>query len=281
MHRPGFCFANTQILVASVVMALLSAAPVLGQGPAPAPAPAVNEDEARAHFLLGRSHHDKGQFAQAAAEFEKAYASSGKATLLYNLFVAYRDANESAKAADALRRYLRDEPNVENRPQLEAKLAAMEASLASQPTPPPAGEPAPEPAQPAEPPAAPVTDVEAASEPDEPSTFPVGPVVVMGVGGAMVLTSVITGIMASGKESDLEKGCPEKTNCPAELEDTKSSGETLALVTDVLLFGGLATAGAGLAWLLLGGSDGGEASEPAAAVYCGPGACGGSVRVSF
>jgi tetratricopeptide (TPR) repeat protein len=262
------------------------AAPAPGAAPGSAAATTKSEDEARAHFLLGRSFHDKGEFAKAAEQFELAYAASGRPALLYNLFVAYRDANDAKHAADALRRYLALEQNVENRPQLEAKLEAMDAALAAQVIEEAANpQPAQEEAQPSdEPQPVPVSDVEPMTEPEE-SSFPIGPVIVMGVGGAMMLGSIATGLMASGAQSDLEKECPTRMNCSADLEDTASKGETMALVTDILLFGGIAVAAGGAAWLLLG-SGGSESSASArdathASVMCTDKACAASVRGSF
>jgi tetratricopeptide (TPR) repeat protein len=262
------------------------AAPAPGAAPGSAAATTKSEDEARAHFLLGRSFHDKGEFAKAAEQFELAYAASGRPALLYNLFVAYRDANDAKRAADALRRYLALEQNVENRPQLEAKLEAMDAALAAQVIEEAANpQPAQEEAQPSdEPQPVPVSDVEPMTEPQE-SSFPIGPVIVMGVGGAMMLGSIATGLMASGAQSDLEKECPTRMNCSADLEDTASKGETMALVTDILLFGGIAVAAGGAAWLLLG-SGSSESSARArdathASVMCTDKACAASVRGTF
>jgi len=283
-------------LCAVLVLLAFTASTATAQGPAPAAAPGAsqaekNEDVARAHFLLGRSHHDRGEFAKAAEQFELAYAASGRPALLYNLFVAYRDANDAKRAADALRRYLELEKNVENRPQLEAKLEAMEAALAAQlieEAANKAAEPDPQQAAPApqshEPEPVAMADVEPAAEPEE-SAFPVGPVIVMGVGGAMMLGSIATGVMAKSAQSELEDMCPTRMDCGGDLEDTKSKGETMALVTDVLLFGGLAVAAGGAAWWLLG-SGGSESSASArdathASLACTTTACAASVRGTF
>jgi tetratricopeptide (TPR) repeat protein len=272
------------------------------------------EEQARAHFRLGRAHYDNGNFAQAGAEFEEAYRISQRAALLYNIYLAYRDANDTRKAADALRKYLQLEKDIENRGQLESRLAALDHALASeaQPaaaTPAQVATPAPAaaPSQPLTPspltpvreaaPEAPETEpapeaATAASAPHS-SSFPVVPVVLMGTGGAMIATSIVTGLMAVSKQSewdDARKTCLREDNCalirPArvtELNDIKSSGQTLAVVTDSLLFGGLAVAGTGVAlWLLDSGS--GESARPSAtsaALACVPGACHASLRTSF
>lgn len=252
-----------------------------------------NEDEARAHFLLGRSLHDRGEFLKAAQEFELAYSSSGRAALLYNIFVAYRDANDAVRATDALRRYLAEEPNVENRGQLEAKLAAMEGVAKEQAEQQKAAEEArkareaEEQAQSQEESAANQQAVDqAGGEPAqvEDKGFPIGPVIVMGVGGVMILSSIGTGVVASGAQSELEDGCPTRMNCDPSLQDTKDKGETFALVTDVLLFGGIAVAGAGTAWLLIDMMSGDEAApEPAtsAGLACSASGCMGTLRGKF
>ena len=52
------------------------------------------ENQAREAFERGRIHYDNGDFARAAGAFEEAYKLSGREGLLYNLYLAYRDANE-------------------------------------------------------------------------------------------------------------------------------------------------------------------------------------------
>lgn len=248
-------------------------------------ASAEAEDEARAHFLLGRSHFDAGQFAKAAAEFEEAYRISQRPALLYNLYVSYRDGGDTKNAARTLRLYLEKEPVIESRAQLEARLAVLEGMVqregdAKEAAPAPQETEAPAPA----PTAVPEQPTQEASPPpdatyeDAPGGTSVVPFVIMGVGGAMVLGSIATGLMASSAQSDLEDMCPTRMNCPASVTDTQSRGETMALVTDVLLFGGIAVAGTGAALWLLGTFD---EREPVAAAACGPGGCMASMSMRF
>lgn len=265
-----------------------SARPVAAEGGTSA---AEDEERARAHFRLGRAHYDNGDFPQAAVEFEEAYRISQRAALLYNIYLAYRDANDTRSAAEALRKYLALEKNIENRGQLESKLAALDHSLAENPQPSaaPAGKPAATAAAPApqrtpaaeaaapQPAPAAALQPTAAKAADKP--FPVLPVVLMGTGGAMIAGSVVTGLMAAGKHNkwETEKDACERANScdeysperAAELNALKSSGQTLAIVTDVLLFGGIAAAGTGVALFFL---DSGTES-PRASVSCGIGTC--------
>jgi tetratricopeptide (TPR) repeat protein len=257
---------------------------------------AENEERARGHFRLGRAHYDNGDFARAAVEFEEAYRISQRAALLYNIYLAYRDANDTRNAAEALRKYLALEKNIENRGQLESRLAALDRSLAENPQ--PSAAPAlaagatTAPAQPLTP-AAETAPAEAApaaalatSEPSQAEKpFPVVPVVLMGTGGAMLVGSIVTGLMAVGKHSEWEeakKDCDASGSCSGlsqaeadELNDLKSSGQTLAIVTDILLFGGLAVAGTGVALFFLSSGDESAPapSGPQASLACGPLAC--------
>lgn len=252
------------------------------------------EDKARAHFRLGRAHYDNGNFAEAAVEFEEAYNVSQRAALLYNIYLAYRDANNTEKAAWSLKLYLEKEENIENRAQLQARLRALEeanAAAAAAAAAAPAA--AAQPEQPVEElTATPAPDgaVEATEPPEKKSNLV--PFILMGTGGAMVITGIATGIMASGKKSDAEDLCPGLTNCKEEtkqeIQSLSDSQGTLALVSDIMMFGGIAVAGTGaVLWVLNLMSDGGSeehatvAYKPTANLACMPGACHGTMSMNF
>jgi hypothetical protein len=118
------------------------------------------------------------------------------------------------------------------------------------------------------------------------------PIILMGGGGALIVGSVVTGIMTLGKKStlsDASDACMKAGDCQAlspsrvaELNSDKSSGKTLALVTDILLFGGIAVAGTGAVLFFM--NRGKEETPPpttTASLACAPGACFGSVRSVF
>src|SRR4051794_20172946 len=48
--------------------------------------------EARQHFMIGKTLYDAGRFQQAAEEFDSAYQLSKRPQLLYNVYVAHREA---------------------------------------------------------------------------------------------------------------------------------------------------------------------------------------------
>lgn len=196
-----------------------------------------NEQAARAAFEQGRALYDGGNFAEAAASFEQAYRLSGRDALLYNLYLAYRDANEQQKAADALRTYLRKVEQIENRAQLEARLRSLDEGLSrardSQPA--PATAPAP---------------LDGTAPPPRRGARFWASVALTGVGGALLVSGLGTGIAAKRREGKLEDACVDKL-CPPALESTQERGQRLARSSDATLFGGLALAAGGTLLLLL------------------------------
>ena len=284
-HRPVACAAAL-----SLWLALASAVSVQAQAPQPAAPGAQSDSEevARQHFQLGRAQYENGAFREAALSFEHAYELSHREVLWYNIFLAYRDAGDNAKAANALRNYLTRVEKVDTRPQLEARLASLERLVQeeeqrkqqqaqAQAQQAEAQEQAPQPE------AAPESVSPTDAPPPEAKKSPsIVPFVLMGVGGAMIIGGVVTGAMASSKQSELEDNCMDKV-CDPKLQSLADEGKTLAVVTDVLLFGGIAAAGTGaVLWFLNNNDSSSEESAPVSATLsCGPKACGGRVGLRF
>ncbi len=295
------CSATLTGLVLSVLAAdALVPRAAQAQAPSATPAPGAvspeDEEKARGHFRLGRAYYDNGNFAQAAIEFEEAYRISQRSALLYNIYLAYRDANDTRHAAESLRKYLELQQDVENRGQLEARLAALDRSLADGTAPQPAAQAAAQPAaeaqqQPvaAQAEAAPAAAVQPSKPADEPKS--ILPWVLMGSGGALAIGGAVFWGMSSSKKSELSSKCPNMTCDPSkvtvkQVSDLKSSGSTLAAVGDALFFGGLAVAGTGVVLFILDAASGGNesapaASAPTASLVCLPGSCAGAVAMKF
>jgi hypothetical protein len=207
------------------------------------------EAEARGAFARGKQAYDAGEFDTAAQAFQEAYALSKRPGLLYNLYLAYRDANRQADAAEALRSYLALDPAVPNRPQLEARLKALDLGLAERKA-------AAEQGAPAEPvPVAPSVIAPVVESPSTAAEAPapegrswLGPTLVMGAGAALALGAIVPGAMAAGKASDLADGCSGNV-CDASLSQVDHDRKVLALTSDLMLFGGLGVAAGGAAWL--------------------------------
>ncbi len=256
--------------------------------------------QARRVFRIAQAHYDNGEFEEAAEGFDEAYRLSQRPQLLYNMYIAHRDAQNLPRAADALRRFLEEVPDAPDRDQLNSRLERMEEALASGSSAtitPEDDEDRIDPnamdgdsASGASPETTEGSEPDVASTGDEPTTapaddgsgasLPVPAIIVGSAGVGLIVAGVITGALASSAQSELEEGCPTRVGCDPALEDTLNSGQTLAVVTDVLLFTGIAAVGAGVLMFFLMRDDG--ESEPApVAVGCGPHGCSATVRMGF
>lgn len=240
------------------------------------------EAQARDAFERGRIHYDNGDFARAAEAFEQAYKLSGREGLLYNIYLAYRDANEQEKAAEALRAYLTKVEVIENRPQLEARLSALDAGIAQRKQAAAQAEREREAREKAEREAAEAPQVAPETASPERGRWWLTPVAIMGAGGVIMAGSIATGVMSNKDAKKLEDQCPNG-DCAPSLKSTGDRGKTLAAVTDGLLFGGLAVAVVGGVLLLLKRPKSAEREEMAArpSVSCTRTSCSGSVTLRF
>jgi hypothetical protein len=108
----------------------------------------------------------------------------------------------------------------------------------------------------------------------------IGPYIVMGAGGALLIGSTVTGLMASSLHSKLEDRC--KNGCTeASVSSDKSKGKTLVTVTNVLLAGGLVTAAAGATWLIIGLMNSGQEQNTQVSAMCLGSGCAASVSGRF
>lgn len=250
----------------------LSSFMALGAGPVSAQQDADPDDEGRVHFRLGRAYYDSGRFDDAAREFQQAYDLTQRAALLYNIFVAHRDAGNLAAAITALRAYLQRVPDADQREQLEARLAVMERQLRDQ-----GDDPQPEPT-------APPSATAAVIAPAGPSSGGGGMWtpgwIIAGVGGAAIVAGIVTGAMALGEQSSLQSMC-DAGGCNPGFEGHRDTLGLLSGLTDVLLIGGLAVAATGVVLAFVISDGGGSSDQPRASVVCGPDGCMGALLGSF
>ncbi len=248
----------------------------------------LDDQAAREYFLAGRNLYALGRFSEAAGQFQQAYDLSHRKQLLYNLYVAYRDAGDREHAASSLHAYLdqmdASELDPTERHNLEARLHALDEGLAQDRA-------AREEAERA---AAEATrrDEEERARQERASggggasggASPV-PWIIAGVGGAALVVGVVTGIVALDAKSTLDAACDSNHVCPdtVELTDAYDRGSSLATATDVLFIAGGIVAAAGLTWgliqLLGGGVE--ESEPPPVAAWCGPSGCGATVGGTF
>lgn len=271
--------------------ACLALAIALGATRAHAQAAPGIDDEARIHFELARRYYDTGRFREAAQEFEEAYRLSPHDELLFNIYLAYRDAGEDARALESLRRFVASLPEgSERRAQLESRVRVLESRTAAAR----AGEEAPD----AEPEprealltselGAPLETPAPADAPEPPSGLGAAPWVIVGAGGVLLGGALVTGLLALDARASLDRECPTRTSCAPGFEDTQSTGEALAITTDVLWIAGATTALTGLVLAIVDAGSGGApaterqaASTPRVGAACGPRGCGLSLEGSF
>lgn len=200
------------------------------------------DDEARERFSLGRTFYEAGRFQQAAEEFAEAYRLSGRPQLLYNLYVANRDAGNWQAATDSLRGYLDKVPDAPDSITLRARLASLEIQNEQRKREQAEAASARKRATPV------LTRTEKIHSPV--------PWIVTASGGALLVGSIVTGVMAKKKDADLDDDCADEgTICPAWRRDDANKAYSLAIGTDVLWTVGAATALTGIVLWWTGALD--------------------------
>ncbi|QQR91613.1 MAG: hypothetical protein IPJ88_07795 [Myxococcales bacterium] len=236
-------------------------------------------DAAKAHFKAAQSLYEAGSFASAAKEFQEAYRLSNRAEILYNIYVAYRDAGEPEQAALYLEQYLEQVPNAPDRPQLEAKLESLKKLVSERENAKRAAEQKETSAE--------TNSAQAQHDSTEETSFTadVLPWILIGVGAAALATAAVTGIISLGKTSSIEDNCPGNI-CPSDydLASKRDSAQTFTTLSDVLLFGGagFAITGAVLLLVLDGSSEKSPRKESlSASAGCTMAFCGAALKGRF
>lgn len=231
---------------------------------------APDDEEARRLFRIGQAHYDHGDFTEAATEFESAYAQSHRPELLYNLYLATRDAGDLDRAREALRGYLDALPDADGAAALRARLAVMDRQAES----------AADDAHGSE-----STTDDADTTPSTPSpastegpTFGRSPVgwIVGGVGAAATIAAIITGVLALDRQSALTSQCAPDGTCASGFEADRDLGHTLAITTDVLGAVGAVGLAVGVTLLFVLDTGGSELRAE-----CGPQRCGAQLTLAF
>ena len=94
--------------------------------PSDAPPAPDADTQAWTLFVAGRDAYHGGDFAAAAAHWERAFALSGRPQLLLSLGNAFDHLSRPADAAQAIRQYLLLVPDASLRPTLEVRLGQLE-----------------------------------------------------------------------------------------------------------------------------------------------------------
>lgn len=243
----------------------------------------LDDERAREHFRIATAYYDEGRFREAAAQFEEAYELSRRPELLYNAYIAYRDAHETADAARTLESFLAESPDAPDRVNLQARLEELRRAVAEEE----AEQERLATAQAQAEAERRRAEAEAARAAQAESQPEIWPWIILGVGGATAIAGAVVAGLALNDANALLEMCTD-TRCMVSsqenLDEMRNEAKNLALAADIMLFGGGAIAVTGLILgLALGlpGGGGETADEPQATLECGPGFCGGRLRGSF
>ena len=146
------------------------------------------------HFSAAQEAFGAKHFKTAAAEFEAAYGITKDPVLLYNIGESYQKAGNGPKAVASYRQYLHDQPNAQDKAEVQRRIADIEAkgeklvdqsapgdtppAAATQPTTPPPGPaatPPPTPAPAATPPPPPTPPTPESTAPTTGAASPATP----------------------------------------------------------------------------------------------------------
>jgi hypothetical protein len=224
----------------------------------------------------------------------------GRTELLYNLFLAYRDAGDDAHAAETLRAYIPSLEAGERRTQLEARLRVLEQRMAggggseTEGGETEGGGATGDGTQGGGTGGSTAGTTSGGTE----GTGPTGsgaegasgggsgglgvvPWIVVGVGGALVVASIITGVLALDARSSLERMCSADGACPPGFESTQSSGQSLAITTDVLWITGALAIGTGVVLAILDMTSGSSSDQASVGGVCTGDGCVASISGRF
>jgi tetratricopeptide (TPR) repeat protein len=89
----------------------------------------ANPEEAKIHYQKGLSYYGVGKFAEAAAEYEKAFELNPDPAHLYNAAQTHRAAGNNKRALLLYQNYLRLFDNAPNRAQVERHIAQLKQAI--------------------------------------------------------------------------------------------------------------------------------------------------------
>lgn len=253
-------------------------------------------DLAKKHFELGNTYYEVSNYAQALAEFQKAYELEPLPGLIYNIARCHELLNNLKEAIAQYRLFLEKSPESKDRATVELRIKNLEKRLEqtreTSPTPPQAQAkpteavptPAASPRGNPEPPVAGVVTEEAPRPSARPRSWKWQTGwIALGVGGASLIAGIISGAMVSSKNSEFEQGV-QQNKTYSTLSDIRSSGqsfEKVEIATLVIGGVGLAAGGGLLLWEALGGSSETSSNQTALLPYAGPAGAGLSFSSRF
>jgi tetratricopeptide (TPR) repeat protein len=201
-------------------------------------------DKQRAAELAAQSaeHYKRGELEVAVALLRQAYALYPQPNLLYNLGRSLEKLGDAKAAVDAYQQYLADAKDVPDRPAIERRIAALQATL----PPEPAAPPAPPPSIPTPAPApAPVIATPSAVVATAPARTGAWPWLTIGVGVVLGGTGGVLGYLSSTRHDDAVA-----STVGASAASLQAEAQHLALAANVLFVVGGVVAASGIVWVV-------------------------------
>lgn len=180
------------------------------------------EREARAHWERGNTHYNLAEWAQAITAYKASYRLSRDPRMLYNIAQAHRLASDCQQARAFYKSFLRNDPDSELRPDVEGRIAEMEACLAARPQAPPPGRPG--------------------------KGLKIAGAVTSAGGVALVAAGVVFGLRARRTYGEIEDRCTSATPCDTDWVSSRTADADGAKRWSIIMYaaGGAAVLGGGI-----------------------------------
>jgi hypothetical protein len=220
----------------------------------------ASDELARRHFDSGAAYLEESDYDNALKAFQKSYDLSQRPEILLNIATVQERRGDLAAAISALQAYLAAAPQSERAETTRLRIQNLQKRLdeAAAAQAPPAPLPPPPPPPRAAPPPPPAPPPQS-----EPNRLPA--TIAFGVGGAGLVTAIVTGLVANGKYQHAKDRC--SPNCT---DDQISSGKTMALVSTIATGVAIVGAGVGVTLLLTTSSSGSATAAARVRIAMGP-----------
>jgi tetratricopeptide (TPR) repeat protein len=289
---------------ASLLAAVLGALVALA-APAAQAQTEAQKQEAKEHYERARKLYDVGKYNDAIEEYQKVYLLADDPNMLFNIAQCYKLSDRPDEAVRFYRNFLRRSPDAPNRALVEKLIAELEKTIEERkktsPTTPPPTTPATTtpPPDTAQPPTTGMPPIGTQPPPTQPPPEPAGtvtqplqpmepppaksralPYTLIGVGGALIVTSAIAGAVASTKAKDLTKLSKERAQFDPSIEKSGKAANAVAIATG---FAGVVVGVVGGIFLYNAMAHQVAAGPSSVALYplAGPGVAGAGASVTF
>ena len=236
-----------RILSRSLVVSFVLSLGTLARAEEVRPYPECTDDTsdpvttgARAAFQAGEASFNEADYPRAILYWEDAFRRACSATsMLLNLARAYELSGQKRQAVLALETYLQREPNSPEKSQISRRIDVLKKSIENEPatqptttptTPPPTTTPGP------------TTAPEAERSPQSTSSggSRVMPLVVIGIGGAMLIVGGLAFVGADADVKEFERDCPDRKCSGADEDEQIDKGNSALRRRDI--WGGVTVA---------------------------------------